>query len=92
MAFGEPARQPAHPRLLARGRDLWLTWREYDGEATEIVVMHSENGGQDWSSRRVVGRSSSTADHPLLVSDGRHVYVSWLNRADGYRLLPVAMN
>ena len=87
--IGAPARQPARPQLLARGEDLWLAWREYDGQATEIVVRHSASGGRDWSTPRVVGRSASTADHPVLVSDGRRAFVSWLTRAEGYRLLPL---
>ena len=86
---GDPARQPARPQLLALGDDLWLAWREYDGVATEVVVMESGNGGKDWSPRRIVGRSASTADHPVLVSDGRRAFVSWLTRAEGYRLLPL---
>ncbi len=89
LAIGNPARQPARPQLLAQGDQLWLAWREYDGEATEAIVMQSENGGRDWAKPRVVGRSASTADHPLLVSKGRQVFVSWLTQADGYRLLPV---
>ena len=87
--IGDPARQPARPQLLAVGSDLWLAWREYDGVATEVVAKHSGNGGQDWSPRQVVGRSASTADHPLLISDGRRVFISWLTRAEGYRLLPL---
>lgn len=89
LPIGNPARQPARPQLLARGDDLWLAWREYDGTATEVVVMQSRNGGRDWSPRRVAGRSASTADHPVLVSDGRRTFVSWLTRAEGYRLLPL---
>lgn len=89
LPIGTPARQPARPQLLARGSDLWLAWREYDGKATEIVAMHSASGGREWSAPRVVGRSASTADHPVLVSDGRRAFVSWLTRAEGYRLLPL---
>ena len=89
LAIGNPARQPARPQLLALASDLWLAWREYDGKATEIVVMHSANGGKDWSARQVVGSSAGTADHPVLVSDGRRAFLSWLTRAEGYRLLPL---
>lgn len=89
LPVGDPARQPARPQLLALGDDLWLVWREYDGVATEVVVMASGNGGRDWSPRRILGRSASTADHPVLVSDGRRAFVSWLTRAEGYRLLPL---
>lgn len=87
--IGDPARQPARPRLLAVGDDLWLAWREYDGTATEVLVMRSQNGGKDWTPRRVVGRSTGTADHPLLVHNASRVFVSWLTRAEGYRLMPL---
>lgn len=89
MPIGASGRQPSRPRLLSHGNELWLAWREYDGTATEVVAMHSVNDGRDWSPPRVVARSASTADHPLLVSDGRTVFVSWLTRAEGYRLLPL---
>lgn len=89
LAFGDPARQPARPQLLAVGDSLWLAWREFDGEATEVVAMHSTDGGASWSRRRVLGRSASPADHPLLVSDGRDAWFSWLTAAEGYRLLPL---
>ncbi len=85
--IGDPARQPARPQLLALNGDLWLAWREFDGTATEIVVMQSRNGGGDWSPRRVVGRSTGTADHPVLVSNGQRAFVSWLTSTGGYQLL-----
>lgn len=90
LPIGAPGRQPARPQLLALGDDLWLAWREYDGKATEVLVIHSGNGGKSWSGRQVVARSASNADHPLLASDGRRAFVSWLTRAEGYRLLPLA--
>jgi len=89
LPIGDPARQPARPQLLAIGSDLWLAWREYDGQATEVVAMQSVNGGRNWSPRQVVGRSASTADHPILISDGHRPFVSWLTRAGGYQLLPL---
>ena len=90
LPLGNPARQPARPQLLAVGNDLWLAWREYDGQATEVVVMRSVDGGRNWSPPQVLGRSAGTADHPVLVSDGGRAWVSWLTRAEGYRLLPLA--
>lgn len=89
QAIGEPGRQPARPQLLALDAKLWLAWREFDGEVTEVIVMVSGDGGRNWSPRQVVGRTSAGADHPLLVSDGRRAFVSWLTRREGYRLLPL---
>ena len=87
--FGTAGRQPSRPRLLSVKNDLWLAWREYDGTATDVMVMHSGDSGRTWSAPRSFARSTGTVDHPLLVSNGRDVFVSWLTRAEGYRLLPL---
>jgi hypothetical protein len=89
LAFGDPGRQPARPQLLTAGGSLYLAWREFDGEATDVVLMRSTDGGRSWSRRRVLARSAGTADHPQLVAKGGRAYVSWLTRAEGYRLLPL---
>jgi copper resistance protein D len=31
----------------------------------------------------------TTSDHPLLVTDGRRTYLSWMTKADGYRFIPI---
>jgi len=92
VAFGDARRQPARPQLLAVGRDLWLAWREFDGRTTSVVAMRSTDGGQQWRQREVVARTEGVADHPMLVSDGAEGFVSWLTRAEGYRLLPLAQS
>lgn len=89
VAFGDARRQPARPQLLAAGRDLWLAWREFDGRTTAVVAMQSTDGGQQWGERSIVARTAGAADHPVLVSDGAGSFVSWLTRAEGYRLLPL---
>lgn len=87
--IGDPVRQPARPQLLALGDDLWLAWREFDGKATEVLVSRSPDRGGSWSVPQVAGRSAGNADHPVLTGDGRRAFVSWLTRAEGYRLLPL---
>lgn len=89
LSLGDPARQPARPQLLALGGRLWLAWREYDGAATHAVVMSSRDDGRSWSAPRALARTAGTADHPLLVGDGRRAWLSWLTRDEGYRLLPL---
>jgi hypothetical protein len=37
----------------------------------------------------VLGATANSADHPLLIGDGRRVYLSWLTRDEGYRLMPL---
>jgi hypothetical protein len=49
--------------------------------------MVSHDSGSTWSAPRVVAQTADASDHPLLVTDGRHAFLSWQTRAQGYRLI-----
>ncbi len=51
--------------------------------------MTSRDDGKSWSKPVAIATTSDTSDHPLLVSDGQKTYLSWMTKADGYRLLPI---
>lgn len=87
MRIGTAERQPTRPYVFVFKDTVWLTWKEYDGERTTVLVAASHDGGTTWSAPRVVADTSDFSDHPLLVSDGHQVYLSWMTRAQGYRLL-----
>ena len=36
-----------------------------------------------------VAETSDRSDHPLPVTDGQRTYLSWMAKADGYRLIPI---
>jgi hypothetical protein len=88
-AIGDADRLPSHPQLLAEGARLWLAWSEFDGEHTTVMAQASDDGGRTWSSPTALAATADAADHPLLVSDGHHGWLSWLTRAEGWRLLPL---
>ncbi|MGE5503244.1 MAG: exo-alpha-sialidase [Actinomycetota bacterium] len=94
-AFGEPRaigdaeRLPSHPQLLAQGGRLWLAWTEFDGERTWVMAQVSEDGGASWGSPWTLATTHDASDHPQLVSDGRRGWLSWLTRAEGWRLMPL---
>jgi hypothetical protein len=87
LAFGNPRAQSAHPALLATPRRLHLAWKEFDGSAAVVVAMYSTDRGANWSAPRVVARSTSASDHPLLIAHGERAYLSWNAAAEGYRLV-----
>jgi hypothetical protein len=86
---GNAAQQPGRPALLAQGREVWLVWKEFDGRYIFIKQRRSSDAGQTWSPERVLAATANSADHPLLIGDGRRVYLSWLTRDEGYRLMPL---
>jgi len=88
--LGNGAKGPARPQVLASeaGR-VWRLWKEFDGLVTTVHLQTSEDQGASWGAVREVGRTKGASDHPLLVRSGNWVYLSWLTRDEGYRLLPL---
>ena len=87
MAFGDTQSQPGHPALLARGANIFLVWKEFDGNRNIVRSMRSNDNGKHWSAAQSVASSAGGADHPQLVSDGENVFLSWNTQQDGYRLI-----
>jgi hypothetical protein len=88
-AVSWPGRQPARPYLLADGRALHLVWKEFDGTKAQVRWQVSRDGGHGWSEARTVAETDDASDHPLLVAHAGRVYLSWLTKAQGYRLIPL---
>jgi len=89
MPLGAPDRQAGHGQVLALGDSVWLAWKEFDGERTRIFGRRSSDGGRSFAPPAELASSGDASDHPILVSDGKRAYLSWLTRAEGYRLLPL---
>jgi hypothetical protein len=90
--FSEPMQvgggeRAAHPFVLGAGRDTFLVWKVADGKASRVFVMASDDGGESWSAASLAAEGASGADHPLLVSNGRDVFLSWFTKDAGYHLI-----
>lgn len=88
-ALSAPDRQPARPYLLAAGKFLHLVWKEFDGTKSRVQWQVSPDSGRTWSAARTVADTGDASDHPLLVAHKGHAYLSWLTKAEGYRLIPL---
>lgn len=89
MPIGLADRSPSRPFVLAATGTVWMVWKEFDGEQTTVNLMASRDDGKSWSAPKALAQTSDASDHPLLVSDNGRVFLSWMTRADGYRLLPL---
>lgn len=87
--FGDDARAPSRPFLLASGSYLYRAWKEFDGTATAVMVQASRDRGKSWGAARAVAATAQSSDHPLLVASKGKAYLSWLTREEGYRLIPL---
>jgi hypothetical protein len=89
MQVGRADRSPSRPFVIAGPHELAMVWKEFDGEKTTVNLMTSPDDGVSWSAPKAIASTSDTSDHPLLVTDGRRTYLSWMTKADGYRLQPI---
>jgi hypothetical protein len=87
MPVGRSDRNPSHPYLIAARGALWLVWKEFDGEKTTVSAMISRDDGRTWSVAKVLAETSDASDHPLLVTQGNRVFLSWQTQAEGYRFM-----
>lgn len=85
--LSKPDRQPARPYLLASSRALHLVWKEFDGTKAVVRWQVSHDSGRQWTEARTVADTEDASDHPLLVADRQRVYLSWLTKVEGYRLI-----
>jgi hypothetical protein len=87
VPVGRADRNASHPSLSAAGEALWLAWKEFDGEKTTVPVMISHDNGRTWSAPNAAAETSDASDHPLLVANGKRVFLSWQTRTEGYRFM-----
>ena len=86
LPLGEPGHASSRPFVLAANGTVYVAWKDYDGTQTRAMLMMSRDGGRVWSPPLALAATTGAADHPILLSDGRHAFLSWQN-AGGYRFL-----
>jgi hypothetical protein len=89
LSFGAPDKLPSHPDIMAKGKHVTLTWTEFDGSKTQLLIMQSNDGGQTWLPAQAIAESTAEADFPFLLSNNERVFVSWNSKNEGYRLIPL---
>lgn len=89
MQIGQADHNPTRPYVLATKSGTTLVWKEFDGETTTVMAMRSHDDGETWSKPAAIATTHDASDHPLLVAFGEQTYLSWMTKADGYRLQPI---
>ena len=89
LPFGAAGKLPSHPDVMAKGKHITLTWTEFDGSKSQLMVMQSHDGAQTWLPAKSVAESTAEIDFPFLLSKNGDIFVSWNSKNEGYRLIPV---
>jgi hypothetical protein len=87
--FGNLNNMPGYPDILAVEKEVYLTWKEFDGVSTRIIIMKSEDGGLNWLPSQSIAESSDNSDIPFLLKNDESVFVSWNTEKKGYLLIPL---
>lgn len=87
LSLGNSAHQPGHAAVLSLGKEVYLAWKEFDGERSSIQLMRSHDAGASWGAVQQIATTQDVSDHPLLIARGEQVFVSWSSLQEGYRLL-----
>lgn len=87
VSLGNPARQPGHAAVLSHGKNVYLAWKEFDGEVTAIKAMQSVDRGATWGQVQNIAETRDLSDHPLLIANHEKAYLSWSTLLEGYRLI-----
>jgi len=77
----------SHPYITKFRDTLFLVWKQFDGEKTNINLLVSTDEGQSWDDSRLITSTTGASDHPLLISDNEMVFLSWHTSEEGLRLI-----
>lgn len=89
MPLDAKMQEASRPYVTTVGREVWLAWKDFDGETASVKVRVSHDDGVSWSEPFVVAKTADASDHPILVNDNHRAYLSWMTKADGYKFLPL---
>ncbi len=79
----------AHPDIISTNDTLYLAWKAFNGKSTDVLLITSNDNGVNWSNKKIIANTIDHSDHPLLVNSGNKVFLSWLTKKEGYRLIPI---
>jgi hypothetical protein len=90
MRFGDADAQPSNADLFSDGKQVYLAWKQFDGDATAVWMMQSADSGANWSAPLKLATTAGVSDYPRVIGTHGRAYLSWSTAQDGYRLLPIA--
>lgn len=90
LNFGNYRANASHPQVASMGKDVFLAWQEFDGRQASLWLMHSKDGGKQWSSAATLATTDGNVDYPQLITDHDTVYAAWHIQGQAYQLLPLS--
>lgn len=89
MRLGNTDAQPDHAEVVAHGKTILLTWREFDGNVYSTQMMFSNDSGDTWNGPLELMQSAGASDYPIPLINSSKALVVWNTENEGLRVLPV---
>jgi len=85
-SMGTPIRlggdQAGYADVAVSGSEVEVVWKEFDGVATQVKGISSQDGGASWMTR-VLASTTGASDQPRLVTKGTQIYLIWRTGLNG---------
>jgi len=88
--FGDYQAAASHPNVISDGQKVWLVWQQFDGKQASVWLQKSESNGDDWGSAMRIAETDAASDYPFLIRDRGKVFLQWLTKKEGFRLIELA--
>ncbi|GAB3470836.1 sialidase family protein [Massilia terrae] len=89
--LGKPVRlgsdQAEHADVAVDGAHIAVVWKQFDGEATAILLRNSLDGGKTWQ-EKTLAHTAGNSDHPHLLRTPSGIVLVWRTQDEGVRVLP----
>ena len=76
-----PDEGAAHADLAVAGSTVVIAWKAFDGEATRLRSMRSEDGGLSWAPPLTLASTTDASGQPFVLVRAGRFHVFWHSRA-----------
>ncbi|MBL78584.1 MAG: hypothetical protein CMH70_00740 [Nitrosomonadaceae bacterium] len=93
IPIGDSTAQASHPSIAASGKNVLVTWREFDGKNITANIMYSTDGGATWTNQQRLADTYGPSDYPMpLINNEQQMQIIWNTKIEGLRIIPVGNN
>ena len=75
-----PDARAAHADLAFRDDVVVLAWKRFDGQATELRTLRSQDGGDNWGEAHSLARTTGASGQPFVLVEAGRFHVFWHGR------------
>jgi len=77
LAIGKKSAQASHPHISQQGNNVDIVWTQYNGIEHQLWHQRSTDNGKSFSDSQMLTTSTTGADRPFIIKNGKVTLVSW---------------